>query len=181
MKMTHQLRADHDAILVGIGTVLADDPGLTVRLVTGPQPQPVVLDGRLRFPLSAKLLNHPKPPWIFTTDQADPRRLAALKEAGVQVWCVERSLTGQVSLTAVLDHLGQVGIGTVMVEGGATVITSFIMAQLADQLVVTIAPTLLGGLHAVGHLNGHSRPRLQNPKVQMLGQDMVVRGDVAWG
>jgi len=180
LEMTHQLRADHEVILVGIGTVLADDPSLTVRLVKGPQPQPVILDSRLRFPLTAKLLKHPKSPWIFTTKQANPVRLAALQQAGARVWIVDRTTDGRVSLTAVLDSLGQAGIKSVMVEGGAGVITSFIMAQLADRLVLTIAPTLLGGVHALGHLNGHGRPRLHNPQYQWLGQDMIVKGDVVW-
>lgn len=180
LKMTHQLRANHEAILVGIGTVLADDPSLTVRLVDGMQPQPVILDGRLRLPLSAKLMNHPKRPWIFTTAQADPARKAQMEARGITVLSVAAEADGHVSLTAVLKELGRAGIRSVMVEGGARVITSFIMAQLADRLVITIAPTVLGGLHAVGHLNGHGRPRLKNPQYEWLGQDMVVRGDVAW-
>src|SRR5205823_12555295 len=75
MTLTHQLRAAHDAILVGIGTVLADNPRLSVRLVEGKDPQPIVADSRLRLPLSANLLyQHPLSPWIASGDQADVGR-----------------------------------------------------------------------------------------------------------
>jgi 3,4-dihydroxy 2-butanone 4-phosphate synthase/GTP cyclohydrolase II len=178
LKLTHQLRANHDAILVGIGTVLADDPRLTVRLVPGKQPQPVVVDGRLRFPLNARLRHHPKPPLIVTTLQADPARQAVLEAAGLVVCRVEETRDGRVSLPALLAKLAEQGIGTVMVEGGAQIITSFLAAQLVDQMVITIAPRLLAGLPAVGHLNGQSLPHLFNPQYRQVGEDIVMVGEV---
>jgi 3,4-dihydroxy 2-butanone 4-phosphate synthase/GTP cyclohydrolase II len=80
-RMTHQLRAAHSAILVGIGTVLADNPRLTARVAGGENPQPVVLDSRLRLPLDARLLQTGSP-WIATTYSADPQRCALLAQAG---------------------------------------------------------------------------------------------------
>ena len=82
MILTHGLRASHDAILVGIGTVLADNPRLNVRLVTGKSPQPVIVDSRLRFPPYANLLRHGRAPWIVANEGADPERREALEAIG---------------------------------------------------------------------------------------------------
>ena len=82
LKITHRLRARHSAILIGIGTLLADDPQLNVRLVSGADPQPVVLDRQLRFPMDAHLLRGQKSPWIFTTLNAQPECEANLTKAG---------------------------------------------------------------------------------------------------
>lgn len=180
VRMTHQLRAEHDAILVGIGTVLADDPRLTVRLVAGAQPQPVVVDSRLRFPPEASLRHHPRRPWIMTLDAADPARRAALSAAGLRVQPVAATPDGRVSLAALLRQLKQQGIHSLMVEGGARIITSFLAAQLVDWLVVTVSPQLLGGLPAIGHLNGSALPRLHRPQMHRLGDDLVLAGEVLW-
>jgi 3,4-dihydroxy 2-butanone 4-phosphate synthase/GTP cyclohydrolase II len=183
MTMTHQLRADHDAILVGIGTVLADDPGLTVRLVNGRDPQPIILDSQLRFPLAAKMLNNPRPPWIAATAPIDPARREQLAAAGAQVLVVPPNSQGQVDLPALLAQLRQRGIERLMVEGGATIITNFLAAQLADRIVLTIAPVLVGGLNAVGSLvqpAGTGFPRLHNPRYEQMGDDLVLSGDVMW-
>jgi riboflavin-specific deaminase-like protein len=181
MTLTHQLRTGHDAILVGIGTVLADDPRLTVRLVAGPDPQPIIVDSQLRLPLTARLLTeHPRKPIVATTATADPRRAAALQDAGAQVVRLPGTGNGRVSLPALLDWLYQSGLHRLMVEGGANIITSFLAAQLVDRLVITVAPLLVGGLNAVGNLNGSGLPQLKNLHTQWLGKDMILSGDVRW-
>jgi GTP cyclohydrolase II len=184
LRLTHQLRASHDAILVGIGTVLADDPRLTVRLVHGDDPQRIILDTHLRLPLSAQLLQNGRPPWIATNSNVDPAQIASLQAKGVTVWSLPLDENGLISLPALLGRLKEQGIGSLMVEGGARVITSFLAQQLVDQLVVTVSPRLLGGLNAVENLgqrlNGHGLPRLQNPHYQWLGQDVVLSGEVRW-
>lgn len=186
LRMTHQLRAEHDAILVGIGTVLADDPRLTVRFgeTDGRQPRPIVLDSHLRLPLTAKLLQHPQKPWVITTEQADNGRWQALTAAGAVVWHVPANAEGRVALPAMLALLGQQGIGRLMVEGGASIITRFLSQRLVDQLVITIAPVLMGGFHGLNtllRLNGSGAfPHLQNPHTQWLGKDMVISGAVRW-
>ena len=183
MTMTHQLRADHDAILVGIGTVLADDPGLTVRLVNSRDPQPIILDSQLRFPLDAKMLNNPRPPWIAAVEPIDPIRREQLETAGAQVLAVPPNSQGQVDLIPLLAQLRQRGIERLMVEGGASIITNFLAAQLVDCIVLTIAPVLVGGLNAVGRLvqpQGTDFPRLHNPRYEQMGNDLVLSGDVMW-
>jgi 3,4-dihydroxy 2-butanone 4-phosphate synthase/GTP cyclohydrolase II len=182
-RLTHQLRARHDAILVGIGTVIADDPRLTVRLVRGPDPQPVVLDSRLRFPLAARMLRGERRPWIATTEAADPARQAALEAAGARIIRLPAGPDGMVSLPALLGHLDRLNVRSLMVEGGATVISRFLAEHLVDRLALTIAPMMLGGLNAVsdlGRLNGRVLPRLARPRYQTLGKDVVLYGEVVW-
>jgi riboflavin-specific deaminase-like protein len=182
MAMTHRLRAAHEAILVGIGTVLADNPRLNVRLVSGQDPQPVVVDSRLRFPAYASLLKNRRSPWIATSEGADPERQQALETAGARVLRLPGS-NGWVDLAGLLEQLGSMGINSLMVEGGAQIITSFLASRLVDQVVLTIAPLLVGGLRVVDHL-GHSSlrrfPRLKNLSYQQLGDDLVLRGEPDW-
>ena len=182
LKFTHQLRAAHDAILVGIGTVLADDPRLTVRLADGKNPQPIVLDTHLQLPLHARLLQNKQPPWIAAGETANCHKQAALEAAGARVWRFPLNHQGQVNLHAVLAKLAAEQIETVMVEGGATVITNFLAAQLVDRVILTVAPRFIGGLNAIGSLlpNGRSQPQLHNPYTTWMGRDMVLFGDVVW-
>ncbi|HEX9676181.1 MAG TPA: RibD family protein [Anaerolineales bacterium] len=184
--VTHRLRAVHEAVLVGIGTVLADNPRLTVRpeaAQDGLQPQPVVLDSRLRLPLDCALLRHPRPPILATTGGASLQRRQELEAAGARVLDVPANSQGLVDLPALLDRLGQLGIESVMVEGGARVITSLLQARLADGIVLTVAHVLTGGLHAVGAL-GHERlaemPHLVDPQSARVGPDLLIWGELAW-
>jgi GTP cyclohydrolase II len=183
--LTHYLRAAHDAILVGIGTVLADNPLLNVRLVEGKDPQPVIVDSQLRFPLEAKLLRrHPLSPWIATSEQADRERQRRLEMAGARVLRIPSTASGNVDLAALLKQLGTYGITSLMVEGGARIITSFLACQLANYLVLTVVPRLVGGVHAVGNLGQFEParfPGLRNVGHQRLGEDLVLWGDLAWG
>ncbi len=173
---THQLRAAHDAILVGIGTVLADNPRLTVRLVPGPDPEPIVLDSRLRFPLDANLLHPPRAPWIATTDRADPERQTALAAAGARVLRFPAAADGRVPLPALLEALADAGVKRLMVEGGSAVITSFLSARLVDRIALTLAPRLIGGVRAVA---APCDLTLQNVTYRTLGIDLIVEADVA--
>lgn len=183
--LTHQLRTAHDAILVGIGTVLADDPHLTVRLVDGKSPQPVVVDSRLRFPPGANLLrDHPLTPWIATSQQADPRRQEALEMAGARVLRLPTDANGWVSLVHLLERLSGLGINSLMVEGGAGIITSFLRERLVDLLMLTVSPMLVGGVHAVQGLGGGDLarfPHLHRPHSKWLGEDLILWGGIAWG
>lgn len=185
-RFTHQLRSLHDAILVGIGTVLADDPLLTVRHVTGKHPQPVIVDSRLRTPINARLVTqHPGQVWIAATQHADPERVRQMQAAGARVILLHSSPTGRVSLTALLPYLASQGIQSLMVEGGSQVITSFYQQKLADQLVLTLAPVLLGGLPAISPEQPFGEklaqlPRLTESSSQWLGEDLIVCGKLRY-
>ncbi|WP_256361098.1 RibD family protein [Methylomonas koyamae] len=128
MRLTHQLRSLHDGILVGIGTVLTDDPQLTVREWPGHSPQPIVLDSSLRMPSSARLCRrNDKRCWVLTRAGHD-RQLAGQAD----VIGLPGDPTGRVDLFAALQWLKQQGVRHLMVEGGAEVITAFLKAGLAD-------------------------------------------------
>lgn len=186
LRLTHQLRAAHDGILVGIGTVLADDPRLSVRLMPGRNPQPVVVDSRLRMPLQARLLENRKlPPWIATTTAAPtqaPGPYADLQARGARILSLPPDAAGQVSLPDLARLLAELGINSLMVEGGGRVITAFLAAGLADFILITIAPVLIGGVRAVGDLGSllPHYPRLQRMEWEKMGEDLVVCGAVTW-
>lgn len=177
-RLTHQLRSFHQGILVGIGTVLADDPLLTVRHCSGASPQPIVLDSDLRIPPQARLcLREDKPCWVLT----NASHRAAL---GEQVEVIALGGTGRIDLNCALEALWQRGIKSLMVEGGGEVITAFLQAQLADVLVLTIAPTLVGGYKGVGDLGKTCKsqlPRIAALQSQALGNDLIVWGDLHYG
>jgi len=178
--LTHRLRRWHDGISVGIGTVLSDDPRLTVRLVPGESPRPIILDSHLRFPLQARLLNNQREPWIVTGLQADPIRGQALKERGAGWLQIQLGPDGRLDLRCLLHRLHQEGIRRLMVEGGSTILSAFLRERLADLAVVTIAPRWLGGLASVTPQQKERLPlpRLVRPVWKAVGEDMVVWAEI---
>ncbi len=188
--LSHKLRSAHDAVLVGIGTILADDPNLNVRMVQGKDPQPIILDSRIRFPLTASSLKNEFLPWIITTEDADHQRKQSLEKKGVRVLSMKSDQSGLVDLHETLSQLAADGISSVVVEGGARVITSFIAEKLVDQFVIFITPMIVGGLHAVERLLLPDRaeridikkyfPRAHIRGHEEIGQDLVIWGTIIW-
>ena len=185
MLMTHQLRAMHNAILVGINTVLVDDPRLTVRHANGESPIPVVLDSRLRTPPTARLLHQNRPQAIIATlPDASKERELKLVKAGARVIRIPEAPDGGIQLSKLFLWLRKQHVNSLMIEGGAKVISSVLADCLVDQLVLTIAPKFFGrnGVRAVETLNCvHSidDPCLTDVEVEQLGDDLVVRGNLA--
>lgn len=180
-RLTHQLRSAHDVLLVGINTVLADNPQLNVRYGSGPDPQPVIVDSRLQLPLDSYLVqNAARRPWVATLAPVHAARRTALEQAGVQV--LETAPDGQcrVSLPALLAELARREVNSVMVEGGARILTSLLCARSADQLVLTIVPRLLGGYRAIGALAPGARATLRHMRTRRAGADLLLWGELAW-
>ncbi|HET9849857.1 MAG TPA: RibD family protein, partial [Candidatus Dormibacteraeota bacterium] len=127
LRLAHELRASHDAVLVGLGTIIADDPQLTTRLVDGPSPLRVVADSRLRIPATAKVLQDGAAPTIIvTTDRAPEDRRHELRRLGVEVAVVGHDPEGHVKVEHLARVLAGRGIRSLLVEGGAGMITSML-------------------------------------------------------
>lgn len=180
--MTHELRAGHDAIMIGVGTALADDPELTVRLAAplrDRQPLPVVVDSTLRLPPGARLAAGERRPLIFTTDRHDRGARLALERAGARV-AVTGAAGGRVALDRALAALAGAGVTSVLVEGGAALHTEMIRQRLFDKLVVVVAPIVIGaGIDAVGDL-GNARLvdalRLERVSHRRINDQAVITG-----
>jgi len=187
MSFTHQLRATHDAILVGIGTVLSDDPRLNVRHSSGKHPTPVVLDSQLRFPTDARLLSREGPkPIIATNDKAPDDRKHALEAEGATVVRLSCDPRG-ICLDPLMADLAERGVESVMVEGGTEVISSFMRQQMVDHLILTVAPMFVGGQRALSTLasdtddaEASSFPKLDHVRYRWLGKDLVLEGMPVW-
>lgn len=182
LAITHQLRALHDAILVGVGTMLADDPQLNVRRAKGKSPQPVIVDSRLRTPANAKIFQKEPKPWLFCLNTANRQHRERLEAAGARIFEQDRGPKQEIALSALLDQLGELGVNSLMVEGGARIITSFLKENLAGQVAITLSPRFLGGLHAVeeslatGEADGF--PAVLHPQIERAGDDLILWGQL---
>jgi len=180
-RTSHALRAACDAVLVGVETVLRDDPQLTVRMVPGASPIRVVLDSQLRIPDDAQVLANDAVTTIVTTDASSQERRSELRRGGASVLVVPAGANG-VDLDVALEELLGGGMRSVLVEGGARVITSFLSLGLADRLVVGIAPKVLGSgtesVNDLGITEAANSIRVERRAVHVVGDDVLIAGDV---
>lgn len=180
-RKAHRLRGTHDAVLVGVDTVLRDDPQLTVRYGRGRNPIRIVLDTRLRIPLNAKVMELDEgeaQAWIVTGEPSDRRKQKIMEARGIRVLECPMGSAGRVDVTRLLEVLGQSGISSLLVEGGGRVLTSFLRAGSIQRLVCFVAPILLGkGVEAVGDLEIQSVNRAMQFatwRIQRSGRDVMV-------
>ena len=182
MILTHRIRAHSDAVIIGINTLLADDPLLTVRFSEGSDPQPIVLDSNLRIPRQARLLERTdRRCWLACTDSSKPERCSEVEIQGAEIICCRQDQNGRVDLPNLLHLLGERGIRSIMVEGGSRVITSFIENRLVDKLIITIAPHLVGGLPVLdSQAADGSLLQLNSISYQSCGPDLILWAQPYW-
>ena len=178
----HLLRATHDAVLVGTGTALADDPQLTCRLpgLEDRSPVRIVIDRHLRLPETLRLFVEANevPTWLATLPSSDPSRQAALAARGVKIVTVEASATGSLEPAALLQRLGAEGLTRLLVEGGGTIAAALLRAGLVDRLIWMRAPLVIGGdgISAIAGLEITdlvSAPRFALISSETAGSDVI--------
>jgi diaminohydroxyphosphoribosylaminopyrimidine deaminase/5-amino-6-(5-phosphoribosylamino)uracil reductase len=186
-----RLREECDAILVGAGTVLADDPALTRRAGLNHSILPhrrLVVDGRLRVGAGAKVFSPEMPgeAWLVTAVSGEDPRLVSFRDRGVRVLSLPARAGAGVDLRGLLSELGRLEVRSLLVEGGGETAWGFLEARLADRVTGYHAPLLLGGRNAPGALSGRGferladAPRLSGLEVAPLGDGYRVTGRLAW-
>jgi len=192
VKVQH-LRSMHDGVAVGIGTALSDDPRLTVRdpamlPADGREPVRIIFDTKLRLPRGARVVETAEETatWIFTGEDASEEAEAALTDAGCQVYRVAQTAEGRIDLQSALTTLGEAGVVSVLVEGGAELAGTLLAGQLADELHAFLAPILLGprgrpgAVDWAGPETPADAPRVIEPSWEVCGQDAYVHGRLAY-
>ncbi len=183
----HEVRDTMDAVMVGVNTVLADDPQLTCRLDAEakgrPERQPVrvIIDSQGRTPPDARVLQCPGRTVIATTRAIDPGRALALERAGAEVLLLP-DRHGMVDLAALMEALGGKEITSILVEGGGTLLGSLLEEGLVDRVMAFVAPVLIGGRDAPSPMEGHGIPtmdhaiRLRHTRMELIGEDVLITG-----
>jgi diaminohydroxyphosphoribosylaminopyrimidine deaminase/5-amino-6-(5-phosphoribosylamino)uracil reductase len=186
-RFVHSLRDQVDGVLVGIGTVLRDDPLLTARMKGGREPYRIILDSRLKIPEEAKVFEHsPSEVILATTGSAPHEKIERLEKRGVRVLIVD-SKKGRVDLRSCLSKLGEIGMMNLLVEGGSQVNGSFLDEGLIDKFLLFLAPKWVGDPQALGIFGGRGVSTLKGAvglkeiKTKRIGEDIYVEGYLEWG
>ncbi len=184
-RRVHEYRDSYDAIMVGIGTVLADDPQLTTRLAEGGKnPIRIIVDSHGRIPLTAKVITDKAAPTIVAvTGQASEDKIGMLQKAGAEVLVVSED-QGKVNLRELLKALATKDITSILLEGGACLNASMIANKLIDKVYWFIAPKIIGGTQALGPIGGQGVSLLQDAALledlsyELLDDDMLLTGNL---
>ncbi len=183
-KYVHFLRSTNDGIMVGAGTVIADNPQLTVRHAKGKNPLRIIVDSKLRIPIKSSVLtdDNPHQTIIATTSNAPSRKITAIKKLGAEVLVVKKERNGKVSFSSLLKELGKREIMSVLVEGGSGMITALLKVNLVDKMIIPISPRILGkGLEAIGDLNINKIKdaiKFSSFKTMKKGDDLIFEGTI---
>ena len=183
-RYVHHLRSINGGIMVGAGTVVADNPQLTVRHVQGKNPLRIIVDSKLRMPIKSSVLTDSNAHLtiVATTSAAPAAKMASVKKRGAEVWVVKKERNGRVSLRDLLSKLGKREIMSVLVEGGSEIITSLLKANLVDKMIIPIAPKIIGkGLEAIGDLKINKinkAIRFSSFKTMKKGDDIIFEGTI---
>lgn len=180
LKFAHQLRAEHDAVLAGMGTVFKDNPELTVRHIRGRNPLRLVVDSSLKIPLDAKILQNLSgaKTLVATTKTGDDQQFQRIADSGAEIITIDADEHGTVDLKKFFKYLATRGVSSVLVEGGAQVITDVLKNNLASRLVSIIAPKIIGkGIETVGDLQINDlncAKILSFKKIKRIGPDIMI-------
>jgi len=181
-RFVHRIRDQVDGVIVGIRTVLKDDPMLTARIKGGKDPFRIVLDSRLRIPENSKMIEaSPSKAIIATTEIAPQRKIESLEKKGVRV-LIFGSKMGKVDLKACLSKLGEMGMMSLLVEGGSQVSGSFLDEGLVDKILLFFSPKLIGDSLAPGIFGGEGTHQLRDAfsitelKIRRMGEDILLEG-----
>ncbi|MUG22744.1 bifunctional diaminohydroxyphosphoribosylaminopyrimidine deaminase/5-amino-6-(5-phosphoribosylamino)uracil reductase RibD [Paenibacillus macerans] len=186
-EIVHTMRHRHQGIMVGVSTVVADDPQLTTRLsVPGLSPARLIVDSTLRIPETAKVLqDHAAPTILLTTERADPAKAELLTSLGAEVMRCGNGT--QVDLKLALEQLGAKGISSVLVEGGGRLNGSLLQNRLVDEIVLFFAPKLIGGgqeaaanFRFAGFDLMRDAVTLRDMEVTQIGDNVCIRGYPVW-
>ena len=177
-RSVHRLRSGVDAVVVGIGTVLQDDPQLTVRHIKGKSPLRIVLDSKGRTPPGANILSSDGKSIIMTTSQASPVWKEEMEKRGARVWEVPATGDGVIDLREAAKLLGAKGITSLLIEGGREVFTSALREGIVDKVLIFLSPKIMGegrgGFGDLGVRELSSLYRLYNMKVRKIGEDLLI-------
>jgi diaminohydroxyphosphoribosylaminopyrimidine deaminase/5-amino-6-(5-phosphoribosylamino)uracil reductase len=175
----HKVRNQVDAVLIGVGTVLADDPRLTCRIPGGRDPLRIVLDGHLRIPLRARLLRQrePEKTIVATGSKASKQKIEAIQKSGAQVWTFPLR-KGTIPFTAILKRLGEMGLLSMMIEGGAVTAGRALKEKVVDKVLFFFAPRLIGGegkdmIEALEIKQISRSLKLQTLEIKKFGKDFL--------
>jgi diaminohydroxyphosphoribosylaminopyrimidine deaminase/5-amino-6-(5-phosphoribosylamino)uracil reductase len=181
--LVHKLRSTYDSVMIGAETVINDDPQLTVRAVRGRNPVRVIIDGRFKLPLASRIISNPlaAKTIIIISDKfakAQNKKKEVILSRGVEVIELKGNKNGSISFKKILTTLGSLGIASVLVEGGATLYSSFTKEKLADKLLLFVSPRILGsGLDAFRHIPQKSIAnaiRMEKCSVTNLDGDILI-------
>ncbi|MFB3884357.1 MAG: bifunctional diaminohydroxyphosphoribosylaminopyrimidine deaminase/5-amino-6-(5-phosphoribosylamino)uracil reductase RibD [Thermodesulfobacteriota bacterium] len=180
--LVHRLRDQVDGVVVGIGTVLKDDPQLTARIRKGRDPYRIILDSRLRIPEGARVIGDSSSKTIIaTTEFAAKDKIESLEKKGVRILILD-SKDGRVDLRDCLLRLGELGLMSLLVEGGSEVNGAFLDEGLIDKILLFLSPRLIGDREAAGIFSGRGKATLQEAislnelRVRRVGEDILVEG-----
>jgi diaminohydroxyphosphoribosylaminopyrimidine deaminase/5-amino-6-(5-phosphoribosylamino)uracil reductase len=182
-KMVHIIRQQLSAVMIGVNTVIFDDPLLNIRMKgTWKNPLKVITDTHGRMPVTAKVLQHaPQLTIIATTELADPQKLKQLERLGAQVIICPLK-NGKVDLQYLTQSLGSMGVDSIMIEGGSTLAFSALREGIVDKLITFIAPKILGGATAPTSVGGNGIEKMEdainlsNMKISKTGSDLMIVG-----
>lgn len=181
-RYVHRLRNEVDAVLVGIGTVMKDNPSLDCRIRGGRNPYRIIVDSSLEIPPNARVLKHDDHKTIIaTTTSADEKKKGLLRSQGVRVLEI-RDKAGMIDMKHLMKELGRIGIMSVMIEGGSSISASALSSRIVDKVMFFVAPKIIGGTDAIPSVGGSSPTllrhafKIKNFQSRTVGRDILIEG-----